>query len=855
MPIGPIVTLVSETAANLHTGSAKPLESAACYHCGLPIPQGTDYRVDILAESRCLCCRGCEAVAQAIVTAGLEDYYRFRTEKAPQGAEVVPDFIKQAKVYDNPEIQKRFVSQGEGQVHEVSLILEGITCAACVWLTERHLAHRPGVHEVQINYATHRARVRWDDAQVHLSDILEAIAQIGYRAHPYNPDRQHKLLEAERRQQLKRLGLAGALGMQVMMIAVALYFGDWSGMEGKYRTFFHWISLFLTAPVVLYCAYPFYFAAWRDLRQGQVGMDVPVSLGIFGAFTASVWSTVSGQGAVYFDSVVMFVFFLLTARYFELAGRRRASQTTERLVRMTPAVARRLVRQSGAWTEEMVPVVELRSADWLRIRPGEMVPTDGVVVSGHSGVDESLLNGESLPVIKGPGDGLVGGSLNVESPLEMRVTKRGQDTVLSQILRLLDRAQTEKPAVTRLADQAASWFVLTVLILALGVAVYWWIEARDVWFEITLAVLVIACPCALSLATPTAITAATGTLAGRGLLVTRGHTLETLARVTYVVLDKTGTLTEGRVRLHRVHEYSSLARPQLLQIAAALECHSEHPIARALIESAPEPGLSAADVTNTPGGGLRGEVGGSHYVLGTPPFVNQHCGPVIDEAKLRASGVTETTVVVLAEPRVLHGVFELGDEMRPDARQVVQELRREGRRVLLLSGDHPGAAQRAARAVGIPGKAAFGGLSPQQKLAFVRKLQTAQRAIVAMVGDGVNDAPVLAGAQVSIALGSGAQAALASADMIMLTNHLSSLIDVFRLARKTRSIILQNIVWAIGYNALALPAAAMGYVAPWMAAIGMSLSSLLVVANALRLTRKAKVKFRSRSNLGDPSEG
>ncbi|MCP4407639.1 MAG: heavy metal translocating P-type ATPase [Gammaproteobacteria bacterium] len=811
-------------------------EVTHCYHCALPVPEGTDHQVEILGESRPMCCKGCEAVACAIVAGGLEDFYRFRTENPPQGEELVPDSIRRMKLYDNPQIQKSFVSDGQGKLREAALILEGITCAACVWLNEKHLNTLPGIAKVQINYATHRAQISWDDSKIHLSDILAAIAQIGYQAHPYDPDKQQKLLERERQLQLKRLGLAGALGMQVMMIAVALYFGDWMGMEAKFHGFLQWVSLLLTIPVVLYSAQPFFISAWRDLRQWRAGMDVPVSLGILGAFGASVWNTLSGEGHVYYDSVVMFVFFLLTARFFELAGRRRSSEATERLVRMTPTVANRLVKQSDGVVEEAVAVAELQAGDRVRIRAGEVVPADGVILRGRSSIDESLLTGESLPVPRAPGEALVGGSVNVESPLEMRVEKVGRDTALSHIDRLLDRAQTEKPAITQLADRAASWFVLVVLVLAAGVALYWWNADPQHWLEITIAVLVVTCPCALSLATPTAITAGTGALTRNGLLATHGHTLETLARATHVVFDKTGTLTEGKIRLLDVHVFSELTRDQALQITAALERHSEHPIATALIEAGKHSSLVADAVENTPGGGIKGRVKGLEYALGNAPFVSAQYDLAIDKDRLAELHLSGNTVVFLAGHEGLHAAFELGDKIRGDARTLVQGLRADGLKLWLLSGDQSPVTHRIARSVGIDQKQAIGGLSPDQKLKHVQALQS-QGAVVAMVGDGVNDAPVLAGAQVSIAMGSGAQVALVSADMIMLSKRFSTLTAAFTLGRKTQRIIRQNISWAVGYNLLALPAAAIGLVAPWLAAIGMSASSLLVVANALRLSR------------------
>ncbi|HSW52035.1 MAG TPA: heavy metal translocating P-type ATPase metal-binding domain-containing protein, partial [Sulfuricaulis sp.] len=462
-------------------------DSPSCFHCGLPVPPGSGFRVDIDGAPRPMCCRGCEAVARAIVAGGMGDYYKFRTATVPTAREIVPEFLRQTAMYNLPEIQKSFVRADGEHVREAALILEGITCPACVWLNERHLAQVPGVLEVHINYATHRARVRWDERRVHLSDILQAVSRIGYLAHPFDPGRYQQQLENDRRQLLRRVGVAGVFGMQVMTLSVALYVGDWSGVEEEFRRFFYWVSLLLTLPVLLYSAQPFFRSAWRDLKHWRTGMDVPVSLGIGAAFLASLWTTVTGAGTIYYDSVCMFAFFLLSARYFELAAHKRASEASEALVQATPATAERLIkfplspavsggegsgpRESIDMTET-VAVAELRPGDRVRIRPGETIPADSVVLEGRSTVDESLLTGENLPVAKGPGQALVGGAINIESPLTARVVKTGPDTILSSILRLLDRAAAEKPRLARLADRIAAGFVAAVLLLAGLTALY-----------------------------------------------------------------------------------------------------------------------------------------------------------------------------------------------------------------------------------------------------------------------------------------------------------------------------------------------------------------------------------------------
>jgi Cu2+-exporting ATPase len=813
--------------------SPVPAKGEVCYHCGLPVPPGTDIRIDILGEPREMCCHGCRAVAGAIVDGGLENYYRFRTANPEQGREVVPEFLSRARVYDLPRIQEGFVTRVDGEVREATLILEGITCAACIWLNERHLSHLPGVLEAHINYATHRARIRWDDTRTTLSAILESIAAIGYRAYPWDPGRGRELLEADRKLQLRRLGIAGALGMQVMTIAVALYVGDSRGMDAGLKTFFHWVSLVLTVPIVAYSARPFFRSAWRDLSNRRVGMDVPVSLGVLGAFGASVWATVSGQGHVYYESVAMFVFFLLTARYFELVGRRRSTQALDRLVKLTPAVASRIPPTQDA-IDETVPVADLSAGDRVRVLPGEPVPADGRVLEGESNVDESLLTGESMPVARGRGDAVIGGSINVGSPLVVRVDKVGPDTALSHILRLLERAQGEKPDISRMADRAASWFVSGVLLLALATAIFWWNTDPQRWFEITVAVLVVTCPCALSLATPTAVTAATGALAGLGVLSTRANALDTLGLATDFVFDKTGTLTAGQPRLLAIEPFSSLTVGEAHRIAAALERHSEHPLARCIVETDSGDPLHATEVRARPGAGITGMVDRERYYLGNRDYVTFHTAQVqVSQDEERDDAETRVYLATAARPVA---AFSFGDQPRPEAREVIEGLRATGFTVHLLSGDRTAVTREIATAAGIDSCLASGQLSPDGKLARVRELQS-EGAVVAMVGDGVNDAPVLAAADVSLAVGSGAQLAMTSADMVIMGKDLSVLRTSVRLAREMRRIIHQNLAWAIAYNLLALPAATAGLITPWMAALGMSASSLIVVANALRLTR------------------
>ncbi|OOG23080.1 copper-translocating P-type ATPase [Thioalkalivibrio denitrificans] len=805
-----------------------------CFHCGLPVPPGASYPVTIEGSQRAMCCPGCQAVARAIVDAGLEDYYRHRTVTPEGPADPMPERLREElSLYDRPELQQSFVQADDSTtVREAALILEGIVCAACVWLNERHVKSLPGVLEFAVNYSTHRARLRWDDARIHLSDILQAIREIGYRAHPFDPGRQEEVFRRERQAALRRLAVAGLGMMQVMMVSVALWIGgDDPGYEGLMH-FLRWVAFLIATPVVLYAGSTFFTSAWRDLSHRQLGMDVPVALAIGSTYLASGWGTITGTGEVYFESVTMFVFFLLTGRYLEMGARQRAGQATEALGKLLPAMAIRITPQG----DEPVPVADLAPGDRVRVRPGDTVPADGTVLEGRSSVNEAMLTGESLPRARGADDELTGGTVNVESPLVMRVDRVGADTMLSAIQRLLDRAQTEKPRLARMAERGTGAFVAAVLILTALVGAVWWFgidPSRAFW--VMVAMLVVSCPCALALATPVAMTAATGSLTGRGVLVTRGHALETLAAATDIVFDKTGTLTEGQ--LERVHTELLGDRDEAycLGIAAVLEQGSEHPVAR-VFQRAGTPGGVLSDQRASPGQGMEGRVDGRRYRMGSAAFVRelavQGDWPSERMAAL-AKRFPAASLVLLGDETGPLAAFVLEDRLREDAAACIAALRDAGLKVHLLSGDHPDTVQYTAARVGI--ESASGGLDPDGKLRALEAIQARPDAVVAMVGDGINDAPVLARAHVSIAMAEGTQLAQASADMILYGTRLGQLPAALGLAGRMVRVVRQNIRWAIGYNVIALPVAASGILTPWMAALGMSLSSLIVVVNSLRL--------------------
>jgi len=779
-----------------------------------------------------MCCFGCQAVAQSIVDNGLAEYYRSRDAMPESPREAVPAILEQLAMYDHAEFQKSFVKELGENEREASLLLEGITCSACIWLNEQHVGRLPGVNAVNINYTTRRARVRWDESRIKLSDILAAITAIGYRAYPYDAAKNEEISRKERRDAMWRLWVAGFGMMQVMMYAYPVYIAD-GEMAPDIESLMRWASMFLTMPVIFYSSAPFFRNAWRDIKLRRVGMDVPVALGVGAAFVASCWATFAQAGEVYFDSVTMFIFFLLGGRYLEMTARQKAVSVTEALARLLPAFAQKMPHFPADRNTEQIVVADLRQGDYVMVRAGDIVPADGRVIEGVSCANEALLTGESNPVPKSPGEAVTGGSINAESPLVVQVEQVGEGTRLSAIIQLMERAAAEKPKIVVLADRIASYFVGALLAVAILVAVGWYFVDPSKALWITVSVLVVTCPCALSLATPIALTVSAGAMAKDGLLVTRGHAIETLARATHFVFDKTGTLTTGHMHLVDVFPVAGASREKCLAMAAALEHASEHPVANALRRAAGEQLPETSAAVSEPGQGIEAVVAGHRCRIGRPDYALALSAAKLPEAAFDwlESG---DTVVVLADETGCLALFRIGDELRPESVALISELRAAGKKVILLTGDAPAVARRVADKLGIADVRA--GVTPQGKHDCVTGLQ-ADGAVVAMLGDGVNDAPVLALAQVSIAMGGGAQLARTQSDFILLSENLDHLRHGLRRAGKTLKVIRQNLWWSFAYNFVALPLAISGYVTPWIAGIGMSASSLLVVLNSLRIQR------------------
>ncbi|MEY3663843.1 MAG: cadmium-translocating P-type ATPase [Pseudomonadota bacterium] len=806
--------------------------SLRCYHCGETVQHPVRWQVRVAGVDQPLCCAGCQAVASVILEGGLQRYYSARAEVSPTPRPAVaakkPDLV----LYDAPEVTARYVRSQDG-LCETHLLIEGLRCSACVWLLEQGLIGQPGVDQAQINLSTERALLRWDPAQVRLSQLLARVRALGYEAKPFDAKTREQAIQRQSRSSLRRLFIAGISMMQVMMYAAPAYFAQSGDIDPSHQALMQWASLLLTLPVVLFCATPIFAGAWRDALMRRLGMDVPVSLGIIAAFAASVWACLVGHGDVYFDTVTMFVFLLLAARHLEWSARRRASRSVDALAAALPDCARRIVGP-GASTE-LVPAERLVPGDHIVVAVGERIPVDARVLDESACIDQSLMTGESVPVEKIAGSELPGGAINVGHPIRLEVLRPLHGSTLSNIEQLALRAASERTPLAAAADRIARHFTAALLLLALAIYACWNLIDADRALPIALAVLVVSCPCALSLATPAALAAAIGHALRRGILVTRHDALEALAGVSHVVFDKTGTLTRGEPQLLDIvsaadqHLESSSGKPtdaaqtdDWLAIAAALEHGQSHPLAKAIVQAAHRRHIKPAParaLKTQAGSGVEGEINGQRWRIGR-------------HAAAPSGYQAQTTEAWLFRHDEPVARLRFRDTLRAEAADVMDALRARRLTLHLLSGDHSRAADAVGAQLGI--RHIRAGASPDDKLDYVRTLQ-AQGHRVLMVGDGINDAPVLACADVSVAVGDATALAQTSASVVLLNQGLDRLPALIDLARRTRNTIRHNLAWALIYNGLVIPAAALGWISPWVAALGMSLSSLLVVANAARL--------------------
>lgn len=810
---------------------APEIEEKLCYHCGLDVPNGSRWSLEVYGAERNMCCAGCLAASSMILDAGLGKYYRFR-ETAEDSALFNPGFLNKAagqldySHLNHAKIQKFFVTRKNDDINEASLIIGGIRCAACVWLLENYLARQTGIEDVHVNLANQRAFIQFAPARIAVSQLFHLIHQLGYEATPYKPSAVRVVYQEDKKRYLKGLGLAGIVMMQVMMFSFALYAGAFDGMEQTYENLFRYASMIFVTPVVFYSARPFFWGAFRDLKAGIPGMDLPVSLAVASAYALSVWNTLWSTGEVYFDSVSMFVFFLLLGKYLEFQARYHSLRTSNDLLSVFPSHASLIepgALGQGLATEKTVLVEELEPGDQIRIRTGAIIPADGVLLDREAVVDQSALSGESTPISLQENEAVFAGSINLESPIHITVTAATGDAIVSKIVRLSERAMKEKPRIATVADAVARKFVVFVISVASLTALWWGVNDPASSFSVVLSVLVISCPCALSLATPAALTVATSALSRIGFLVSKAHVLERLASVKDVVFDKTGTLTRGRLTVEEVITLADLSDSDCLNIAAALENGIEHPVAFAFDG---ETQLAVEDREQVIGQGISGLVTGRWFRIGKPAFACPEREPLFP-------GKTGNWIL-LAEESGPVAWFRVADQIRPDSIVGIKHLDRLGVKVHLVTGDSMQTAEEVGRKLSIV--SIQGDISPEKKMNFIKWLQGRQPEVV-MVGDGINDIAALGVATTSVAMADASDFVQAKADAVLLSNRVNDIGRAVEFARKTRRIIRQNLVWALSYNVIALPLAVTGLVVPWLAALGMSCSSLIVVGNAWRLSR------------------
>jgi Cu2+-exporting ATPase len=748
---------------------------------------------------------------------GLDPYYqsadRRETPVEPTG--------RQYAELDDVTFQLHHARDVGGGIREIDLYLDNVHCASCVWLVERAPLAVPGAIAAELDVPRSLATIRWDPARTTLSAIARFLDQVGYPAHPYRDAKADTLRRNEDRAMLARIGVAGAIAVNVMSVALALYAGWFGGMEASVASYFRWISLCLTIPAIAGPGRVFFRGAWSAIRARRLHLDIPIAIALGAGFVRGAANTIADSGPIYFDGVVTLIFLLLVGRFLQQRAQRAAADSAELLRALTPATARLVLRDEV----REVPAESLVPDQVVLVRAGDTLPADGEIVAGDSTIDWSILSGESRPVrVSAPGR-VYAGTVNLGAALWVRVTKAGETTRLAQILAQLESGIRRRAPVVLAADRLAGWFVATVLLIAAATWLGWHRIDATAALDHAIAVLIVTCPCALALATPLAITVAVGRAAKAGMLIRSGAALELLSRPGRLILDKTGTVTEGKMA---VLEWQG--SKQVRGAVLALERHSSHPIAAALAEAWPAvPVPEAEHVEQTMGGGITGRVDGREICVGSPAFVRQRAS---DPANLAGSIRHYLTPVVVAVDGVVVAAAGIGDRIRSGAESTLSELRRRGWTIELLSGDAPSVVAAAARALGIPPDLARGGATPEAKLDIVG--QRLRSGPVVMVGDGVNDAPAMGRATVGIGVRGGAEACLAAADVFLATPGLGGLTGLLEGAERTMRVIRTAIGLSLGYNLVAAGLAVAGLVNPLLAAILMPASSISVVVLAWR---------------------
>lgn len=833
--------LANSISTQLHVFLSENNKPAQCFHCGLPAQGSAACMGDIGAEKYYFCCGGCLSVCQVIHESGLDSFYQ-RLKKRESTIAPPPDAPTDMDQYDLAEVQSEFIQSLADGTSKTQLMVEGIHCAACVWLIEKALMAMDGIIQAEVNLVHHRLALHWQPEKLALADVMRRLAALGYAAVPFNLDNAEGHVRQQNRKLLFRLGFAGFGAMNMMWISIALYAGAFSGISGEYRHFFHWISFAIATPVLLYSGGPILYAAWQGLRRGRLGMDLPIAIGAVITYTYSTWQTwIEGQH-VYFDTVVTFLFVILIGRYLEALARRNASSATLRLLELQPRMAT-LITETG---EERIAVRKLQLGDHLHIRPGDKIPADGLIIEGQSHVDESMLTGESKPIHKSTGCRLVAGTVNGESSLSIQVEKTGADTVLSRIIHLVESAQGSKAHIQDLADRIAPYFVGVTLSLACLTFLYWFSIDLDTALLAATAVLIITCPCALGLATPMAIAVSTGLAAKYGVLIRNGKALEKLSEVSHIVMDKTGTLTEGRMAVTQILFADD--QNHVLQLAGSIERHDSHPIAKAICttqESKELLFLATHDVQIIPGLGVQGSVQAAHanyeVLIGNKRFM-QGRGVILTEEHLNACDRIEKDMgiaVFIAADGKLLGLLQLEDKLRDGVHKLISHLAKSNISMTVLTGDSIAAANclenKLAASMNMNIRV-IAEVLPEAKADEVSRLQQ-QGEHVLMIGDGINDAPALAQADISIAMGTGTDVSMECSDIVLMGSELQNIPWALALGKRTLRTIRQNLTFSLGYNIILVPTAMMAWVTPIFAALAMPLSSLVVIGNAILIRR------------------
>lgn len=798
------------------------LESKKCFHCGLIIPYDYNYSLNINNKKHFMCCKGCLFVAKFIIDNNFGDYYLHRTDFNKTVSELNDS---NNYIYDNLSYEKKFVSKKD-KFDYLILAIDDITCTACTWLIEQHLKKIYGIIDVFVNFSTCRAHITFDLSSIKISFILNELYKIGYRAYPYSYKESEILYKNEYKTELKKLIIAG-LGMsQVMMLSASLYIGEGKDMHYVYWNFIRWINFFITTPVLIFSGWGILVNAFRGVLLKFIGMDFTVSLSLILAYIASVINLINMSGDVYFDSICMFIFFLLIGRFLEMRARHHSNNILYSLQKLTCGTAN-LIKNN-----EVINIIidNICVNDLLLVKPGEIVPVDGEIIDGCSNFDESVLTGESCPVYKCKKFNVIGGSVNITNTVTIKCTKTVNDSLINTIIKLLNNSTYVKPKIKIISDHVAYFFIIAVLIITFLVSIIWVFVGDVDVLNITLSMLVITCPCALSLATPLAITNSINYLIKNGFLITNSLILESINAVTDVVFDKTGTLTINEFVLDKIKLNINVSLDFVFTIAYFLEENSEHPIAKAFLKYSFDKNkldFNKKNIKNYVNNGIEGEINDVVYRLGNASFIKNW---VKNYHNINYNGF----YIILADKNNILAWFKLSNPLRQNIDLCIYKMNEFNIKTHILSGDTSSNVENVAKLLNID--YVYSNSSVQDKINYIKNLQSDNKNVM-MIGDGVNDTPALSISNVSIAMGSGVDLAKINADAILLSNDLLVLPKSIRHCKKLKMIIKQNILWAVLYNVLGLLFAGLNLISPYYAAIGMSISSLIVVINSMRLNK------------------